>query len=230
MRPVNKGPDKGTFKPYGNAQEPLKTALGRYCSYCERWIASAIHVEHKLPKDDYPGRKYRWTNFLLSCANCNSGKSSGQIKLRDYLWPDQDNTFAVFVYDIEGRVTVRPDLSSTTFKLAENLWKMIGLNRHPDIASPGMQQPTDKDDRWLDRKYEWVAAEEKKSDLAILDTPARRDLVAREATRRGMFSIWMAVFHDDRDMRLRIIKAFEGTDSSSFDLLGNARRRSGGQY
>ena len=71
MRPVNKGGDLGDFNPYNDAQQPLISRLGENCSYCERWIAGGIHVEHKLPKGEYPNFKLKWTNFLLACGNCN---------------------------------------------------------------------------------------------------------------------------------------------------------------
>ena len=59
MRPVDKGADRGEFNPYTDAQAPLIELLGMNCSYCERWIASAIHVEHKIPKSQNENLKYR---------------------------------------------------------------------------------------------------------------------------------------------------------------------------
>lgn len=229
MRPIDKGRDQGSFKCYGDAQQPLKAILGEYCSYCERWVSNAIHVEHKLPKNDYPGRRHRWTNFLLSCSNCNSGKSSGKLRLKDFLWPDSDNTFYVFIYDKDGRVTVKNELPRDILLKAKNMWKLVGLNRHPDVGTTGMERPTVKDDRWIHRRQEWICAAEKKNDLRVLDTPERRDMVARDALRRGMFSVWMTVFEDDRDMRKRIIEQFKGTATNCFNKHTHPVRRQGGQ-
>ena len=132
MRPVDKGPDQGVFNPYKDAQQPLVKQIGEYCSYCERWIASAIHVEHKRPKNDYPKEKFLWDNFLLSCSNCNSGKGSGNLELVDYVWPDTDNTFLAYCYDAEGRVFVSQNLDAHLSEKAHRTWIMLGLNRHPD--------------------------------------------------------------------------------------------------
>lgn len=229
MRPVNKGSDLGTFNPWSKAQQPLKSTLGSYCSYCERWVCSAIHVEHKLPRDDYPGRKYRWTNFLLSCSNCNSSKSSGKLALKDYLWPDVDNTLLAFKYDKEGRVVVNAELPVNIKEKALKTWILLGLNRHADLTITGMEAPTVKDDRWIHRRQEWEYALEKKQDLLISDTSPRREMIAREALRRGMFSIWMAVFSDHTKMRQLLIDNFTGTSRDCFDRLANPIRRQGGQ-
>ena len=104
MRPVDKGADLGEFRPYNNAQQPLIDRLGQNCSYCERWIAGGIHVEHKKPKDPYPILKFQWDNFLLACSNCNSSKGSDRFELSDYLWPDSDNTLRIFEYAEEGKI------------------------------------------------------------------------------------------------------------------------------
>lgn len=227
MRPVDKGKDRGTFKPYGDAQEPLKSQLGKYCSYCERWIASAIHVEHKLPKSTYVGRKFRWTNFLLSCSNCNSGKGHGQLKLANYLWPDTDNTALAFTYDKYGRVFVSSTLPSHVEDKAKALWLLVGLNKHTDTTQAGFQTPTPKDDRWQDRKDTWTYAARKKASLAIFDTLDRRDEIAVDSAQRGLFSVWMTVFSDDADMRRRLISAHLGTATSCFNRLGQSIRRHG---
>jgi hypothetical protein len=38
------------------------TIAGRFCSYCERKIASGIAVEHKRPKKKYPLYELEWDN------------------------------------------------------------------------------------------------------------------------------------------------------------------------
>ena len=229
MRPVDKGPDQGVFNPYTNAQQLLVTHIGEYCSYSERWIASAIHVEHKLPKNDYPNEKFLWANFLLSCSNCNSGKGYGNLELVDYLWPDMDNTFLAFCYDSEGRVSVSQDLDANLFEKAQRTWIMLGLNRHPDRFTIGLIKPTNKDRRWLHRKEEWQKALHQKQGLTELDTPERRESIVETAAARGMFSVWMTVFNNDSDIRKRLIKRFTGTAIGCFDEEGSPISRLGGQ-
>lgn len=229
MRPVDKGNDLGEFQPYGKAQQPLTERLGEYCSYCERWIACAIHVEHKKPKNDYPEDQFLWSNFLLSCTNCNSGKGHGQLNLADYLWPDRDNTYRAFIYDAEGRVLANKAYSDALNQKIESTWRILGLNKHPDLSITGQQTPSNKDKRWLHRLQAWQNATKRKSQLSEFDTPERRSEIVEMALQRGFWSVWMTVFQDDADMRRRLIEAFQGTCTNCFDDNSQPIHRPGGQ-
>src|SRR5262245_56298948 len=110
MRPINKGDAPRSYREYGHAQPDLIRQLGRFCSYCEREIASGIAVEHKRPKSKYPAEALSWDNFLLACPNCNSAKLDKKIILSLYLWPDLDNTFRAFEYVQEGIIRIRRGL------------------------------------------------------------------------------------------------------------------------
>jgi hypothetical protein len=145
------------------------------------------------------------------------------------LWPDVDNTLLAFKYDKEGRVVVNAELPVNIKEKALKTWILLGLNRHADLTITGMEAPTVKDDRWIHRRQEWEYALEKKQDLLISDTSPRREMIAREALRRGMFSIWMAVFSDHTKMRQLLIDNFTGTSRDCFDRLANPIRRQGGQ-
>lgn len=233
MRPVNKGKDLGRFKPYTDACSHLQERLGEYCSYCERWIAAAIEVEHVLPKKLNPSQKYRWNNFLLACKNCNTGKGAGQVIVTDYLWPDVDNTFLAFCYDDEGRAYPNPRLPPAILAKANATWALTNLNWHPDPTFPGMVVPSEKDHRHSHRKHAWNYASDKRDQLLQCDTPERRILTAEDALQRGMFSVWMAVFCTasdlDREIRKLLIQKFVGTATNCFDRFGNPRRSSTGQ-
>ncbi|AAZ98637.1 HNH nuclease [Thiobacillus denitrificans ATCC 25259] len=233
MRPVDKGKDLGSFKPYNKACAPLQDRLGEYCSYCERWIAAAIEVEHILPKKANPSQKYRWSNFLLACKNCNTGKGSDQIIVTDYLWPDLDNTFLAFCYDDEGRAYPNPRLPPAILEKAKATWTLTNLNWHPDTTFTGMVAPSEKDHRHSHRKQAWIYASDKRNQLLQYDTPDRRVSVAKDALQRGMFSVWMTVFNTtselDREIRRLLIENFVGTATNCFDRLGNAHRSSTGQ-
>lgn len=229
MRPVDKGADQGPFVKHEDAQQPLLEQLGEYCSYCERWIASAIHVEHKKPKHNYPAERLQWSNFLLSCSNCNSGKGHGQIDLSEFVWPDTDNTLRAFQYDAEGRVFAKTGLSNGLDEKVRQTWLMLGFNRHPDQFVPGMIKPTKKDHRWLHRRDAWRLATRLRTDLVANDTVERRASIIDMAIQRGMFSVWMAVFANDADICRRLIAAFPGTAVQCFDAQGQAVARPGGQ-
>lgn len=231
MRPIDKGADRGAFSKYQDAQKLLIEQLGEYCSYCERWLATSIAVEHKKPKQKHPEDEFLWHNFLLSCANCNSTKQGDEINLDEFIWPDADNTFRAFIYDEEGRVIPKQDFSDA--KINQQIyatWQMLGLNRHEDVYSfQGIAEPTDKDKRYIHRRDEWKLALLKKRNLAALDTEERRREIADDSARRGMFSIWMTVFSDDADMKRRFIAAFQGTATNCFDENGNPCPRPNGQ-
>jgi len=229
MRPVDKGPDQGVFNPYKKAQQPLVAQIGEYCSYCERWIASAIHVEHKRPRNDYPDEKTLWANFLLACSICNPTKGFGNLELVDYVWPDTDNTFLAFCYDSEGRIFVSSELPMDISEKARRTWTMVGLNRHPDQFTAGFIKPSDRDKRWLHRRQAWQTALRQKQGLTLLDTSERRESIAEIAAERGMFSVWMTVFKDDPDLRKRLIQRFLGTAIDCFDSETNPINRLGGQ-
>lgn len=229
MRPVNKGTDLGEFKPYGNAQQPLVDKIGEFCSYCERWVSSGIHIEHKKPKDKYPSLEFEWDNFLLACTNCNSAKGSRRLNLNDYVWPDYDNTLRAFIYRIDGVIVPNATFSANINQKIEKTWKLVGLNRHPHTAAhPAIRKPSPKDRRWIHRRDIWNLATRKKQSLSVLDTPERREDLVDLAFQRGMFSIWFTVFSNDKDMRERLILAFEGTDTESFDINFLPIQRVGG--
>ena len=71
MRPVNKGIAPDDYEEPGEAQRALTDQIGRFCSYCGRFIPEGIHVEHKRPESRYPDERLSWENFLLACSNCN---------------------------------------------------------------------------------------------------------------------------------------------------------------
>ncbi|MEW6996233.1 HNH endonuclease [Colwelliaceae bacterium BS250] len=217
MRPVNKGRDLGDFSPYNNAQQPLISRLGENCSYCERWIAGGIHVEHKKPKGKYPNLKLKWTNFLLACGNCNSSKGSDRLNLVDYVWPDSENTLRAFKYESEGRILPSTGFGGILDQRIEDTWKLLGLNRHPDSTVAGFVIPTAKDKRWVHRKVEWQKATDNKARLLRNDTVDFREMVVDIAVSRGMFSIWYTVFSDDKDMKSRLILRFDNTERLCFD-------------
>lgn len=216
MRPINKGINNQPYGKYQDAQGDLINRIGEYCSYCGRWIPSAIHVEHKRPKLMYPEFECKWDNFLLSCSNCNSSKSTGEIVLDDYVWPDVNNTLLAFEYDCEGRVRPKLGLDESTHKKAVNTWKLLGLNKHIDSLENGFEKASEKDRRWVHRRQDWNDAMYYKEQLKKADSLIIRELIIT-AAKKSIFSVWFTVFQNDVDMRRRLVEAFVGTDASSFD-------------
>lgn len=66
---------------YVDARGDLLTTLGYYCSYCEIPVGIGVHIEHKLPKRDFPSQAVNWDNMLLACDNCNSNKGDKPTRL-----------------------------------------------------------------------------------------------------------------------------------------------------
>jgi uncharacterized protein (TIGR02646 family) len=224
MRPVDKGHAPQAYLAYGEAQPDLVAALGRYCSYCGRFIAEGIAVEHKRPKTRYPNEQLIWSNFLLACSNCNSCKGHPRVRLNAYLWPDTDNTLLAICYGTGGLVHSARALSKRVRRTTNRTIRLLGLDRHPG----SYRRPSDRDYRWLDRKNQWEKAVLFREQLGVYDTPEQRAAIVLAAN-DGIFSIWWCVFTGDVDMRRRLRLAFPGTAASCFDRNENLMARVGGQ-
>lgn len=218
MRPVQRGgsPAAKDFDDYEAAKPFLVSRLGRYCSYCERHVATNLAVEHIQPKGlaVYAALSGRWDNFLLGCVNCNSTKKDKDVVLANVFLPDRDNTFAALDYSADGRIEISANVPVASRVLGERLLAMVGLDKPIAVAldENGKQVALD---RVAQRMEVWGIAIEAKSDV---DANPGNDAVRRGAIRtakaEGFFSIWMTVFAGDTDMRNRLIDAFPGTRGS----------------
>jgi len=59
-------------------------------------------------------------------------------------------------------------------------------------------------------------------------TPKVIRIIVELARSSGFWSVWMAIFEDDREMRDRLIRAFEGTSVECFDAQTRPVPRAGG--
>jgi uncharacterized protein (TIGR02646 family) len=200
MRPVERGEAPQIFNHYKEAAPHLKDRLGRYCSYCERWIAAGIAVEHVSPKSSDEAKALDWSNFLLACMDCNSTKSKKAFVQGQCLWPDADNTFHALSYREDGAIKPNPELDESKVKQIQALLTLVGLSKHPK---------DDNSHRWDDRLEAWNKAQQAKCLIAVTDKA--RPLAIQTATGHGHWSIWMTVFANDADMQSRLIDAFPGT-------------------
>lgn len=225
MRPIKKGDAPRVFTKYQQAGRPLKALLGRFCSYCERFMSSGLAVEHKRPRAKYKLEELEWSNFLLSCHNCNSGKGHGRISLGRYLWPDVDNTFRAFQYDSEGGVRVNRNIPKRLRRKAQRTLQLLGLNRHRMHPA----RLSGDDYRWSDRRLAWQKAESMRQQLEEYNTPAQVDRVILSQKNSGMVSIAAEVFKGHPRVRRRLLADVEGTDMDCFDAAGRPLPRAGGQ-
>lgn len=203
MRSVERGPwptddvgHKHVFSRYGHAKQPLIERVGEYCSYWER--PGDLHVEHVVPKSVDDDLETEWTNLLLGCVNCNSRKSNKNNSRAGYMWPDVDDTFDAFTYRSGGRVAVNDTLTQTEHRKAVALFDLVGLG--------ASGTPTDR--RRHKRRQAWDQAVGVRGLIKDDDT---RTLAVQVALGTGFYSVWMAVFQDDDDMRQRLADAFPGT-------------------
>jgi uncharacterized protein (TIGR02646 family) len=218
MRPVQRGISPRTidFSDYDDAKPYLVSRIGRYCSFCERPIATVLAVEHIQPKSlaAYNHLIGRWENFLLACVNCNSCKKAKNIVLSDVILPDRDNTFAAFTYSADGTMTAASNLSVCARALAVTTLNVTGLDKKicTTLDENGRQVALD---RVSQRMEAWAIAEESRAGTLANPTNIElRQAVIRLAVSTGFFSIWLTVFAADSVIRNSLIDAFAGTRGS----------------
>ena len=214
MRPVDKSlfqDNQESYRPYGAAKNDLISALGGFCSYCERQgFHAALAVEHIKDKSTYPELKFSWDNFLLSCTNCNSIKSTKDID--GVLLPDRDNTYDVFIYLESGFIQLKPDLNNAKKIKALALINLVGLDR-----IPGRSGYSGRDTLWLNRKENWEVAQRylEKYQQHTCDIETIKDL----ALAQGCWSIWMQVFESHSEIQEALVNAFPGTQKIFFQNI-----------
>jgi uncharacterized protein (TIGR02646 family) len=208
MRPVNRGEHPAELASpmthYRDAAPYLEMRLGRYCSYCERWIATSLAVEHLSPKGTDPAKERDWHNFLLACTDCNSTKGS-KVTAPDSLWPDQHNTFGALIYREDGAIKPHPGLQPEAQARSAALLKLVGLDKPP---------VKDNSHRWDDRLEAWrkaKTAQQLMQRMPHQSLDKARELALETLTGHGGWSIWMTVFSDDPVMQDHLIAAFPGT-------------------
>lgn len=202
------------YEPYKEAKRILRGNIGCFCSYCELPLPeiASSHVEHIFPKANpaYAHLKTAWTNFLISCSTCNGAGNKGEkVCSRDCHFPHKNNTFKSFVYKRGGVVIVNPLLSGSAKQNAEELLRLVGLDKGPKNSSPA-------DSRWQLRSKIWDIAE--KNRTKYLSHCIDDDTVVDLAKGYGMWSIWYTVFNGCDSVRKALIDNFAGTSAKCFDL------------
>jgi len=227
VRPIKRGVAPNKYGNYQDAIGDLENCFGYYCSYCERRFPALLAVEHVSPKSSDPTRATDWTNFLLGCVNCNSTKGDKPTNDQDFLWPDKDNTLIAIDYIEGGLVEPSLKLNPQIAPKADALIDLVGLDRHP--GQPAAKQPTDRDKRYQEREEKWKLARVMRDKLTHNNTNDFRDVLVELAKQSGFFSIWIAAFHDDPDMRRRLVEAHVGTAGDCFEADWTLKTRVGGQ-
>jgi uncharacterized protein (TIGR02646 family) len=80
----------------------LQVAFHHKCAFCENVNARAI--DHFYPKERYPKKMFRWTNFILCCSLCNleKGNTFPFRKRRPTLIdPTREDPLEFFTWDLQ---------------------------------------------------------------------------------------------------------------------------------
>ncbi|ULR89875.1 HNH endonuclease [Comamonas sp. B21-038] len=226
MRPINRPAAPSIYGIYQDALGDLEECFGTYCSYCERRIPVLLAVEHVSPKSIDPARETDWSNFLLACVNCNSVKGNTPTNDVDFLWPDKDNTLMAIEYEAGGLVKVSSKILPVVQLKCAALIDLVGLDRNP--AQPPNKLPSERDRRYLEREEKWKLAMRSKEILGQQDNKLSRELIESVMKESGFFSVWISVFHDDLDMRERLVNAYKGTSLDCFESDWSLKARVGG--
>ena len=209
--------------PYGQARAGLAARIGRYCSYCER-RENLLEVEHIQPKAIHPAKERLWSNFLLSCKNCNSAKRAKDPELTDWLIPDRDNTMAAFVYRQDGIVDIAPTVPLALIPAAKATLDLVDLNREVrevfDEAGNLVAL-----DRRSQRLEAWLLAKRFRLHWDQVPSPPLQDAIMELARTGGFFSIWMSAFDGVAQIRQGFIQLFPGTESACFDPISSTASR-----
>lgn len=219
MRPVSKGLAYRYTdgQAYGLAMPGLIARLGPYCSYCERRLNNGIEVEHIQPKTVHDALEFAWSNFLVSCKNCNATKSKKDPALSEWLIPDRDNTAVAFHYRKDGVIDVRltdPRLLACARKTLD----LVGLNKTVDhvLDEHGNLVALD---RRAQRLEAWLKADLWAGRYAADPRHNLEDAIVEIAVMSGFFSIWMQAFAAFPRMCQRFIACFAGTELACFDAV-----------
>lgn len=146
--------------------------------------------------------------------NCNSSKGDKDVQPEHYLLPDRDNTFAALSYQPDGSIEPSPAAIAAGLQaMANETLRLVGLDKAA-VSPPDQNGRQVALDRASQRMEVWLKAQDARNELLAADSPALRKATVSLAIAEGFFSVWMTVFQDDADMRLRLIAAFPGTLAS----------------
>lgn len=69
------GPEPQRYR-HPQVRSALEAETHSKCAYCEGLIKGVAytHIEHKLPKNNYPNMVCAWENLTIACPKCNTNK------------------------------------------------------------------------------------------------------------------------------------------------------------
>ncbi len=236
MRPIRKWPVGHEFEkdqkkvivqsdydPHTGANDILQLNIGKYCCYCEVFIAYNGQVDHVVSQNQDPIKKTTWTNLLLSCGRCNGSDNKWKKPVDEetiYL-PHLNNTLYIFEYKEGGYVEIHPRLiDPSKIAKAEKLRDLFGLDKYPGnpkypITSKHPIGFPETDKRWEERRRAWETACRKLKEFEANELLASQ--VVEFAKQRGFFSVWYHVFSGHIEVKKALVENFRGTATDCFD-------------
>lgn len=123
-------PRKPSDAKWRDYRDALSHAFTSICGYCEELCRG--EVDHFRPKDKFPERVYKWTNWVFSCHDCNHKKSDNWPHY-GYVHPCSTSRARrpenYFDFDLtSGEIVTRDDLTDWRYKKAITMIIDLGLN------------------------------------------------------------------------------------------------------
>mgnify|MGYP004449447991 CR=1 FL=1 len=225
MRPIDRGEvplvdgKLKVYKEYSRARRDLKERIGSFCSYCERYLPTNAAIEHVPPTSLVHEKKLDWSNFLLACTNCNSCKKDKLINtdnIDSFVWPDQDDTFHLIEYDTSTYMPkVKSGLKDEQVNKVNNTLSLVGLDKPaPKIGTISYEECSDM--RVEQRGQAFDIANKYLLRFINAKNDAHRtdiiDGICDYVLASGFWSVWMAVFKNEKDVIKRLIDCIPGTN------------------
>ena len=116
-----------------NIWKKLDAMQGNRCTYCEALlVAERRHIEHFRQRSRYPQGTFDWRNLFGSCnrpGTCGDKKDKcGAYNHVDLIKPDTDDPEKYFVFDSEGGISPRDNLSGGDEHRALETIRILNLN------------------------------------------------------------------------------------------------------
>jgi uncharacterized protein (TIGR02646 family) len=112
----------------------LEQMQGRRCGYCEGPLdALGQHIEHFRRKKHFPELTFSWGNLYWSCDQTDScghykDHGAGAYDVNELVEPCIDDPDQFFRFRTDGTISIRPGLSASAQRKAEETLRVFNLN------------------------------------------------------------------------------------------------------
>jgi uncharacterized protein (TIGR02646 family) len=157
---------------YSSIWDALSAMQEGRCAYCEAILKDdAKHIEHFGARNPnyYPQGEFEWANLFGSCNCRDSCGKHKDGKGRPHSWrelikPDVDDPADFFIFESDGDISPRDNLSPGNLKRAEETLRVFNLKNNFDLRNARMttlrrfkQQAADHAACWEEMPEEVIA-------------------------------------------------------------------------